>query len=452
VDTVSLAEDTVKKALEKGCDGAEVFIKTAKSLSVEAKNGSVEALESARDFGMALKVIKNQRLGFSFTTSPVGIDSYRDGVGDIINEAVKSAEWTAADEYVDIPDYMPASEVSVLDEKIKNIKEEEIIKSALLLEKAALDFDVRVKKVRKAEIILAYGNTTIVNSKGVSISYESSYLTASVTAFASDGQDSQTGWDFATSRRLDDINFVSIAESASKKAVDLLNSRRISSVKVPIVFDSSVASDFLGLFSASLSAEAVQKKRSFLTGKVGKNIINSIITVVDDGLVPWKTGTKPVDDEGVPTLKKVIVSRGQLTGYIHNTYTAKKEGVSSTGNAVRRNVKNLPGIDVTNLYIEPNPPKSPHTPLNLIKSISKGLLVLETMGIHTANPISGDFSIGISGLWIDSGEIAYPVKEAVMSGNILELFNRVEDIGDDLRFYGKIGSPSLLIGEIDISA
>jgi PmbA protein len=453
MDAVSLAEDTVKKALEKGCDGAEVFIKTAKRLSVEAKNSSVDALESAMDFGMALKVIKKQRIGFSFSTSP-------DSVKDIIDEAVRGADWTAADKYVDIPNPplppfykggrggITSSEVLVLDEKIKNIKEEEIIKSALLLEKAALDFDVRVKKVRKAEVILACGNTTIVNSKGVNFSYESSHLTATITALASDGQDSQTGWDFATSRRLDEINFVSVAESASKKAIDLLGSKRISSVKVPVVFDSSVASDFLGLFSASLSAEAVQKKRSFLTGKVGKNIISSIITVVDDGLMPWKIGTRPVDDEGVPTFKKVVVSNGQLTGYIHNTYTAKKEDVTSTGNAARKSFKNLPGIDVTNLYIEPNPPKPPH----LIKSISKGILVLETMGIHTANPISGDFSIGISGLWIDNGEIAYPVKEAVMSGNILELFNRIEDVGDDLRFYGKVGSPSLLIGEIDISA
>lgn len=461
MDTASLAEDTVKKALKKGCDVVEVFIKTAKRLSVEAKNGSVEVLGSARDFGVALKVIKKQRIGFSFTTSI-------DGIKDIIDEAVRSTEWTAIDKYVDIPDCMSASEVLVLDEKIKNIKEDEIIKSALLLEKAALDFDVRIKKVRKAQVITTVGNTTILNSKGINISYESSHFTAAVTAFASDGQDNQTGWNFETSRRLDDINFVSVAEGASKKAIDLLGARRISSVKVPVIFDSSVASEFLRFFSASLSAEAVQKKKSFLTGKICKNIISPIITVIDDGLIPWRVGTKPVDDEGVATSKKVIISNGQLSGYIHNTYTAKKEGVTSTGNAFRKNFKSLPGIDVTNLYIEPDKKNriqgfkgssdqvifhlNPQ-PLNpLVRSLSKGILVLETMGIHTANPVSGDFSIGISGLWIENGGIAYPVKEAIMSGNVLELFNRIEDVGDDLRFYGKVGSPSLLIGEIDISA
>jgi len=461
MDTVLLAKDTVKKAIKKGCDSAEVFVKTAKRFSVEAKNNSIDALDSARDFGMALKVIKKQRLGFSFTTSS-------DAVEDMLNEAVRSADYTAADEYADIPNPplppfnkggrggITSSEVLVLDEKIKNIKEEHVIESALLLEKAALDFDARIKKVRKAGIILAVDNTTISNSRGINFSYESSHLAASVTAFASDGQDSQTGWDFAISRRFDDINFVSVAEGASKKAMDLLGARRISSVKVPVIFDSSVASEFLGLFSASLSAEAVQKKRSFLTDKIGKNIISPMVTIIDDGLMPWKIGTRPVDDEGVATFKKIIVSAGQLRSYIHNTYTAKKAGVPSTGNATRISFKNLPGIDVTNLYIEPKESQKLEVRSQennrLIKSISKGLLVLETMGAHTANPISGDFSIGISGLWIENGEVAYPVKEAIMSGNILELFNRIEEVGDDLRFYGKIGSPSLLIGEVDISA
>jgi len=460
VNTILLAQDTVKNAVKKGCDAAEVYIKTAIRLSVEAKDNSVDALESARDFGLALKVIKRQKLGFSFTTSPEGVEN-------IIDDAVKGADWTTADEYVDIPDYKPHSEASVLDERIRDIKEDDIIKSALLLESAALDFDTRIKKVRKAEIALAAANTTICNSKGINLSYESGYITVYVTTLASDGEDSQMGWDFATSRRLSDIDFVSIANNASKRAIVLLGAKKISSVKVPVIFDPSVASDFLGIFSASLSAEAVQKKRSFLSGKTGKNIISPVVNIIDDGTMPWGIGTKPVDDDGVPTSKKVIVSNGLLTGFIHNTYTAKKGGVVSTGNAVRGSFKSLPGIDVTNLYIEPRktqesgrsdspqrlaPSVRNQEDKDLIKSMSKGLLILETMGIHTANPVSGDFSIGISGLWIERGEIAYPIKEVVMSGNILELFKKIEAVGDDLRFYGKIGSPSLLIGEMDISA
>lgn len=449
MDTILLAEDIVKKAVKKGCDSAEVFIKTAKSLSVEAKDSRVEALELSRDFGMSLKVIKEHKLGFSYTTSP-------DRAQDMISEAVKGADWNGADKYVDIPAYGPPSEVSVLDRNIKNMKEDDIIKNALLLEKSSLDFDARIKKVRTAEISLTSGSTVIFNSKGVNVSYESGNLTAHVTALASDGQDNQMGWDFAASRRLSDIDFISVARGASKKAIDLLGAKKISAVKVPVILDSSVASDFLDIFSTSLSAEAVQKKRSFLAGKVGKNIISPSVNIVDDGLLPWGVGTRPVDDEGVPTMKKTIVSDGTLTGFIHNTYTAGKQGITSTGNASRRSFKNLPGIDVTNFYIVPQRDQGSGVRgkdyRELIKQVPKGLLILEAMGVHTADPISGDFSIGISGLWIEGGEIAYPVKEALMSGNILELFKRIEVIGDDLRFYGNTGSPSLLIGEMDISA
>ncbi|MBI4697514.1 MAG: TldD/PmbA family protein [Nitrospirae bacterium] len=463
MDVKLLAEGVIKKALNKGCDKAEVFIKTSKGISAEAKDGGVDALESSREFGIALKVIKNKRLGFSFTTGA-------DGVEDMISDAVKGAEWTAPDEYIDIPEFMPASEALVMDEKMKDIKEDDIIKKAILLERSTLDLDSRINKVRKAGVSIGMGSTTIVNSKGVNISYESGYITAQVMALASDGQDSQMGWDFAMSRRMSDVDCVSVAQGASKRALQLLGARKISNVKVPVILDSSVAKDFLGIFSSSLSAEAVQKGRSFLKGKAGKKIISPLINIIDDGLIPWHAGTKPADDEGVPASRKVLVEGGVLTGFIHNTYTANKDGVRSTGNAVRGGFRGLPGVDVTNLYIErqetvdsrqetvdrvqgfEGPGVRGQDNNRLIKSLSKGLLILETMGIHTANPISGDFSIGVSGLWIEGGEIAYPVKEAVMSGNILELFNNIQDVGDDLRFYGKIGSPGLLTGEVDISA
>jgi PmbA protein len=445
----SLAEDALNRARKQGCDEAEVFIKTAKTLSAEVKNRALDALESSHDFGMSLRVIKNQRLGFSFTTDPAMLK-------EMVQDAVSGADWTSADKHVAIPEYRQPSEVKVFDEEISRMQEDDVIEKTLLLEKYALNFDKRIKKVRKAEISLAKSATTIFNSKDIRITYDSSYMSASVTAYADDGKDTQTGWGFDISRRAEDFNLVSIAEEAAKRALVLLGSRKITSEKVPVILESSVATDFLGILSASISAEAVQKKRSFLANKLGKKIVSRSVHILDNAHLPWKIGTRPVDDEGVPTSNKAIVSAGVLQGFIHNTYTAKKAGVVSTGNASRGSFKSLPGIDVTNFYIQPAEKNSEKTKEkgydNLVKSVSKGLLVLETMGIHTANPVSGDFSIGVSGLWIENGEIAYPVKESVMSGNILELFQKVETVGSDLRFYGSIGSPSLLISDMDISA
>jgi len=445
----NLAEDIIKKALNRGCDAAEVYVKNARGISVEVKNGKVEALKASLDFGIALRIIKKQKTGFSFTTDPEGIEK-------ILYEAMNGAEWTHEDKFACIPDSMPAGEVLIFDTHIESLKEEDAIRDAILLEESALTLDERIKKVRKAEVSAGSGSTAIINSRGLNASYKSTYYAAHVTTLAKDaGGDSQMGWDYAGSRRRSDVDIVTVGKEASRRAIELLGSRKISSVRVPVVLSTAVAVDFLEILSASLSSEAVQKQRSFLTGKVGKNIVSSIIDVIDDGTMAWGTGTRPVDDEGVPARNKTLVSEGILKGYLYNTYTAKKDGVSSTGNAVR-GFKSLPGVGVTNIYIKPalsqeSEKKNVETN-TLVKSMSKGILVLGAMGIHTANPISGDFSVGISGLWIENGEAMYPVKEAVMSGNILEMFNKVEAVGDDLRFYGSTGSPSLLIGEMDISA
>lgn len=438
-----IAEKIIKSALKKGCDAAELFIKVNDGISAEAKEGKLEALESHKGFGLAVKIIRNNRTGFAFTTD------IEDAEGTLI-KALDGCEWAGKDENVDIADFSPASDVLIFDKKIRDVKENTIIHSALLLEEKALDFDKRIKKVRKAEVGQGVGKTMIFNSRGVNTTYESTYFSAHVMALARDSEgDSQIGWDYAGSRNLDEIDIDLIGAGASRKAIALLGSKRISAVKVPVILSEAVAVEFLEILSASLSAEAVQKRRSFLAGKSGKSVVSRIIDVIDDGTMSWRIGTKPVDDEGVATQKKTLISKGILRGYLHNTYTARKDQLRSTGNAVRYGVKNLPGVGVTNLYIRATGNKNRN---DFTKSLSRGIVILCAMGVHTANPISGDFSIGISGLWVENGEVVYPVKEAVISGNILEMFSKIEDIGNDLKFYGNIGSPSLLLGAMDISA
>jgi PmbA protein len=195
----------------------------------------------------------------------------------------------------------------------------------------------------------------------------------------------------------------------------------------------------------------VQKGKSMLAGKIGKSVLNHRLNVIDSGLLNKKLGSKPVDDEGVPTTNKTLIEKGILKGFLHNTYTAKKDNVRSTGNAVRGGYTGIPSVGPANIYIEPVSREHTADLEGLIKHIDRGLYVTETMGMHTANPISGEFSVGASGLWIELGEVKHPVKEAVISGNVLDLFKSVMVIGDDLRFYGNIGAPSLLIEGIDIS-
>ncbi|HMK42586.1 MAG TPA: metallopeptidase TldD-related protein, partial [Dissulfurispiraceae bacterium] len=268
---------------------------------------------------------------------------------------------------------------------------------------------------------------------------------------AEQGSESQMGWDYQGSRFLQDIDFRGVGIRAAERAVSLLGAERVPSTKGTIILDNSVAADFLGVFSSALSADAVQKKKSMFAGKVGAAVIADCLSIVDSGLLPGKLGSRPFDDEGVAVSRTGLIDHGVLKGFLYNTYTARKDGVASTGNAVRGGIRGMPSVGVSNLYMDASDEKLRMPTASLCSRIDKGLLVTETMGMHTANPISGEFSVGVSGHWVESGKVVRPAKEAVISGNILELFRNVALVGDDLIFYGNIGAPSLLIEGIDIS-
>jgi len=270
-------------------------------------------------------------------------------------------------------------------------------------------------------------------------------------AIAEEGHESQVGWDYEGNRFLSEVSFEAVGSNAAGKAVNMLGAKKISPMKGLILLDNAVVTEFLDILSASLSSEAVQKKKSFFSDKKDEPVASRLINIIDSGLIDGRLGSRPVDDEGVPTKTKILIEQGVLRGLLYNTYTAKKDGRQSTGNAMRSGSGSLPSVGPTNIYIEPVIKDHTTDLRGLQKIIDKGLYVIETMGMHTANPISGDFSVGASGLWIERGEVLYPVKEVVISGNILDLFNNIILVGDDLKFYGNIGSPSLVIEGIDVS-
>ncbi len=233
---------------------------------------------------------------------------------------------------------------------------------------------------------------------------------------------------------------------AARRALSLLGAIPIESVKAPVVLESTVAQEFLSIMAGGFSADNVQKKRSLFQGRLDTAVAAPVVTVFDDGLLDGGLGTAPADDEAVPTGKKIVIQDGRLVLFLHNTYTARKDKTQSTGNAVRGGFKGIPGVGVTNLYIEPGKCSLEA----LISQAGRGLLVTDVMGMHTANAVSGDFSVGATGFWIESGEKAYPVREITIAGNILDVMKNVDAVGSDLRFSGRIGSPSLLIKELSI--
>jgi PmbA protein len=450
---VGFGEEVIAEAVTHGADQAEIFIRSSRNLSVEIRGQSIDFLKSSLSFGYSLRIIRNRRLGFAYSNA-------REEKEWVIRNALEASEYTEEDGSLDLPDAADCPNVEAVDPEIGSIvtalpgphKEEDAIEKVMLLERSVYGEDRRIKKVRKASGSFTFSETGIFNSKSVKKEYASTSCSAQVTAVAEEGSESRMGWDFAGSRFLREISFESVGRSAARNAVRLLGSRKIQGCKAHVILDNAVAVDFTGIFASLVSSEAVQKGKSLLAGKRGKKVVSAKINMTDSGLLPRKLGSSPVDDEGVPARETAVIREGELVSYLYNTCTARKDGTSSTGNAVRRGYAALPSVGVTNFFIHPGSLQGSLPKDKTFSMIDKGLFVLDAMGVHTANPISGEFSIGVSGIWIERGEPRHPVKEAVISGNILEFFEKVEAVGDDLRFYGNIGAPRLIIADVDISA
>ncbi len=441
---IETATRLIDKAISHGADEAELFFRIAKNLGIEVKDQKVDTLESSISYGYSIRVIKDKKLGFSYAND-------LDIADNVVDNAIEASKYAEPDDYNGLPSYARPSTVEIFDRNIASISEKDALERVMMMERAAFAKDARIKKTRKASGSFTSGETYIFNSHGLIADYASTGCSAQIMAIAESDNESQIGWYFSGSRFLDDIDFRNMGAEAAKRALNLLNSKKTASLKGHILLDNSVVVDFLSLLAAALSSESVQKGKSLLADKIGQQVSNERVNIIDNGILNRRLGSRPFDDEGVPTQNKALIEKGVLKAFLYNTYTAKKDRVSSTGNAIRGGFSNLPSVSPTNLYIESAKTEFTQDFVTLVKNTKKGIYVFETMGMHTANPISGEFSVGISGLWIENGELKQPVKEAVISGNVLDLFTKIVMIGNDLRFYGNIGSPSLLIEDIDIS-
>ncbi len=439
----SIAEDILQKTLRRGPSEAEVFAVDSTSTTIDVRDQKVDAFNIASSRGIGLRVILDGRLGFSYTS---GLTSQ--ATDRLIDESFVNAINNEIDEYNGFPegDHKPPLLDNYYDIDLKRVSEAEKIEKAMLLEKSALNYDSRIKKVRQASYRDSENSTVILNSRGVDISFNDTLCSTSILSVAEDDSGSETGWEFDFNRFCSKLEIEKVGVTAAQKAVGMLGARRIETCNLPAVLAPNVAADFIGILTSSLYADSIQKGKSILGDKLQSNIASPVINLVDDGLLGGGIGSAPVDSEGTPMQRTFLIKEGYLQNVLHNTYTARKWGVSSTGNSIRMGFKGLPGVGVTNLFIE----NGPISEKDLIEDVEDGIYISETMGVHTANTISGDFSIGISGYRIEKGEVLYPVKGIAISGNILNLLNKIDGVADNLRFFGRIGSPGIKVSEVMI--
>ncbi|MBI5047463.1 MAG: TldD/PmbA family protein [Deltaproteobacteria bacterium] len=434
----------LSKALKNKVDAWEIFYSSQRGLSVEAKDGKVDAFKVSSNEGVGLRVLKNKRIGFSFTSV-----LSKSSMKELLENAVAASKGVESDEFLSVtsPQQGVGKDLLLFDSSLDKTSEEDKIRKAIGLEQAAKGFDPRVSKVRKASYGESFFESRLINSVGVDVINKATFVSSNIMAVAEERGDSQMGWEMDMSHFAKDVDVVKVGRDAAKRAVGMLGARTIKTVKCPVVIENIIVGEFLEIIAPSFHADNLYKGKSMLKGKKGKKVFSDKVSIWDDGLLPNGWSTSEYDGEGVPRQKTSLAGRGVCLNYLYDTYWAKREGAASTGNAARSNFKSISTIGVSNFYME----KGVKDLNGLLRQMDRGLLLTNVLGAHTANPITGDFSFGADGLWVEGGRISHPVRGTAISGNMLELFSKIEIVGADLRFIGGVGAPSLLISEMEIS-
>lgn len=438
----------LEAAKEHGAVDAEVVVMREDSLSIDVAKGEVETFEQSESIGIGIRVFTDdRRMGFAYSTS---LDPEDLGIDSTVDAAWHNAQITNLDPHNVLPERCSESYDDWSEQDFASVPIPDKIDFCRDLEQRVLDVDPRIHQVQQASYGEGSSTITIANTRGLHRSFRNASCSCSVTASASQpGSDSEMGWEFDFGRRFEALRLDWVAQRCANRALRALGGTPCPTQAVPIVLDNYVAAQFLKVIGPALMADSVIKGRSLFANQVGSAVASSAVTIIDQNDFEPGLGRAPFDAEGVPAQRTVLIEAGTLQGYLHSAYTAHQMGMTSTANAQRGGgFRSVPEVGPTNCCILPQSGLSPDA---LLAQAGHGLLVTQAMGVHTANPISGDFSFGAAGLLIENGCLTTPVRGVTIAGNIKDLLVHIVAVGDDLRFYGAYGAPSVLVSELVVS-
>jgi PmbA protein len=451
VDVETLAADVVALAMKAGASDAEAAAREGDEFSVNVRMGQVETLKESGSRGLGLRVFLGKRSGSASTS-----DLTPDGIRQLVEGALALAKVTEEDPFAGLPEAGEFGSVEgdlhLYFEDVYSLAGAERIDWARRTEAAALNADPRITNSDGGSFDVSTGCKALANSRGFTGSYRSSYTGISAVPLATDanGKMQRDFW-WSSARRLADVESPeAVGNEAARRTLRRLGARRIPTQRVPIVFAPETARTLIGSLFEAASGDAIWRSASFLAGKLGETIGAPNLTIVDDNtmLLPSGVGgfgTSPFDDEGLPSRRTVVVENGVLRNYLLNTYAARKLGMKSTHNAAR-GLAGAPGIGSGNLFLAPGQ----LTPELIIGNVAAGLYVTSLMGFGT-NLVTGDYSRGAAGLWIENGQLTHAVEEVTIAGNLAEMLRNVAAIGNDLVFRGSVASPTLRIDGMTIA-
>jgi PmbA protein len=444
-DLKELATDAVRRAMEGGATAAEAVAREASEFSTVVRLGQVETLKESGASSMGLRVFFGQRAASTYTSdlSPAGIQQ-------MLSAALELARITSEDPHAGLPEPGQLGAISgdldLYYEDVYSLPSEERIAYARRAEEAALQHDPRIRNSEGGSFDAAVGHRVLANSHGFVGEYRRSYCSVAAVPIAEDNGSMERDFWYSVARSLGRLDSPEhVGRVAAQRALRRLGARKVKTQRVPVVFDPMVARSLLENVFEAVNGDAIYRGASFLAGKLGERVAGDNVTVVDDGTLPGGFGTSPFDDEGVPTQRTVVIERGVLKSYLLNAYAARKLGLKTTGNAAR-GLAGTPGIGVGNFFFE----QGTKTPQEIIAEVRDGLYLTEFLGFGV-NLVTGDFSRGAAGMWIVNGELAYPVHEITVAGNLREMLNNISVIGNDLEFRGSVAAPTLRIDGLTVA-
>jgi PmbA protein len=451
LDLESLAADVVSQAINAGASDAEAVAREGDEFSVEVRMGQVETLKESGSCGLGLRVFLGLRSASTSTS-----DLTPSGIRQLVEGAISLAHFTEEDPFTGLPETAEFGSVPgdlhLYYNDVYSLENKERIDYARRCEEAALSADPRITNSDGGSFQVSTGRKVMANSRGFVGGYRTSYAGVSAAPLAMDanGKMQRDGW-WSSARRLADVESPeAVGKEAARRTLRRLGARRVPTQRVPIIFAPEVARSLIGSIFEAASGDSIWRHASFLAGKLGEQIAALELTIIDDNVMLLPTGaggfgSSPFDGEGLPSRRTVVLQNGVLETYLLNTYSARKLGLKSTHNA-SRGLAGTPGIGCGNLYLEPGP----LSPEEIISQTQTGLYVTSLMGFGT-NIVTGDYSRGATGLWIENGQLIHAVEEVTIAGNLAEMFKNITAIGNDLVFRGSVASPTLRIDGMTIA-
>ncbi len=434
----------------RGDEQIEIYLSSGTETDVRAYQGEVEDLTSASSAGIGVRVLLDGPSGARVGSAWAGsLDD--EAVRGALRDARDNVQFATEDEFVAFarPDGVAAAALTLTDDTVASTAVEVKIALAIELERRVRAADPRIRQVDSASYSDYVAESAIVSTTGVRASYARTGAYLSVEAIASDGTDDQTGWGLSAGRAPRELSIEAAAHDAIDRATRMLGAVKPSSMRCTAVFDSRTAATLLSIIGGALSGDAVVRGRSFFANRLGEVVASQLFTLIDDPTDPRHFSASAYDGEGLACRRNALIEDGTLRGFVYDTTSARRAGTTSTGSAIRGGIAGSPSAGCRALQLAPGFGDQ----AALLKNVGFGVFVQSIMGVHSGvNPISGDFSVGVTGLMIRDGALAEPIRELTVASTLQRMLLDLAYVGDDVEWLpGGAVSPTLAIDGIAVS-